>query len=189
MLIEILAVAATAFGAEDLKCAQTHQLPGVSLSSNVVFVDGEFYSGQDELTARVPSRDHLFRVELSCWNPDTDEFNPRLGGIPLYLIVSVEAQTEAAARSEDMARRVRAHVESTGGLPSSLRELGADASGFSLRVIESGWSITPVDDSHLRCSVTQVNDGSESTVDCSVNFDRIASELRAIYDRGPGLSN
>jgi hypothetical protein len=189
MLMEALVVAATTLGGDELKCRRTHQLPGLSASSNVVFVDGEFYREQDELTARVSSRDDLFRIELSCWNPDTDEFNSRLGGIPLVLVVSVEAQAEAAARSQDMAQRVRAHVESTGGLPPSLRDLGADASRFSLSVLESGWSIAPIDDSHLHCSLTQPDDGTESTVDCSVNYDRIRSELRAVYERGLGLSN
>lgn len=188
MLLETLIVATMAVGADDLKCAQTHQLPGFPADSAVFVIDGKPL-GRAEALAVVPTRDHVFRVEVGCWNPDTDEFNPRLGGVPLMLMVSTEARAAAGARLEAVAQRVRAHADATGALPSSLRELGEDAEGFSLTILETGWSLVAVDDAPLLCALTQHDDGSDDPVKCSINYDLVGSELRAIYDRGLGLSN
>lgn len=185
MLFEALLVAASTSGMAELKCPRTdHQFPGAPENSPVYIIDGSVHVGREEVQKIAPSGDEVAKVEVSCWNPDTDGFDPRRGGIPLILIVSTEAQAEAEARAERMAQRLRDHAETNGGLPLSLRQLG-DASGdFAVTVLEDGWRVSATDDTPLRCTVTQPGDDAEATVKCMINYDAVGAELRAIYEGG-----
>lgn len=186
MVFEALALhVLLAPAAADLKCASTVAFPGVEDRTPVMVLDGRVIVGDADVQLATIQPEGLESVQVSCWNPATDEM-PARSGVPVIVITTKEAVEDAQADLRFLLNSVRAFEAAESRLPTSLGELGLTgfvADRFELVVSGESSEIRTAGNRAFHCTISgDLIDDAKMWCEASLSLAK--ANLREAYERG-----
>lgn len=169
----------------DLKCGSTKRFPGVADRTPVMVLDGHVITGDPDVMLATIQPEDLDQVEVSCWNPDTDEM-PARDGVPVILITTLQAVEDAQADIRFLLNSIRGFEAAESRLPASLEELGltgfvADRFEYVLSGVTAEIRTAGPRAHHCTISGDLVDD---ARLWCEPSLSLAKANLRAVYERG-----
>ena len=140
-----------------LKCPRTHSLPGFSEDDVAALIDGQLQKispGENVMDDIDPSE--VDRLEVTCWDPETDEI-PARRGVPLVIVVTKQGLANAESAMLRAVKSVRSFVSERAELPSSIDVLDPSFSGYTIRGRDGAWTLTSTALGGHVCTATPVH--------------------------------
>lgn len=188
MFIEAVVISQLGFMAPaDVKCPRTHHLPGFPAESAVVLIDGEIQGSNLEWDPDQLDAEDVARVQITCWNPETDEL-PARNGVQLIVITTKNLEQSTRAEIEDGVASVQRFSDQHDRLPDAIGDLdltAVAATRLEYTRSESSWTVTTSGPRAYLCSAsgTEGTDADRVDVRCRVSHELAKRNLRDAYER------